>query len=52
MGFAVAMIDPPMVMFGIALVYAASGPGKNLWERIQSANAPAAKTSETQDVDS
>lgn len=35
MGFAVAMIDPPMVMFGMAMVYAASGPAKNIWQRVQ-----------------
>ncbi len=35
MGFAVAMVDPPMVMFGMALVYAASGPAKGLWRHLQ-----------------
>ena len=52
MGFAVAMIDPPMVMLGMALVYAASGPGKSLWLRLQGANNPIAKKPETEDVDS
>jgi CDP-diacylglycerol--serine O-phosphatidyltransferase len=52
MGFAVAMIDPPMVMFGIALVYAASGPGKSLWEKLRGANTPIAKNAENKDVDS
>ena len=37
MGFAVAMIDPPMVMFGMALVYAASGPAQGLWRKIRNA---------------
>ena len=35
MGFAVAMIDPPMVMLGIALTYAASGPAKTIWKKLQ-----------------
>ena len=35
MGFAVAMIDPPMVMLGIALIYAASGPAKGVWKNLQ-----------------
>ena len=35
MGFAVAMIDPPMVMLGIALIYAASGPAKGVWRNLQ-----------------
>ena len=52
MGFAVAMIDPPMVMFGMALVYAASGPGKSLWKKIQGADSPIANMSENKDVDS
>ena len=38
MGFAVAMIDPPMVMFGIALVYAASGPAQGLWLKVRNAH--------------
>ena len=38
MGFAVAMIDPPMVMFGIALVYAASGPAQGLWLKVCNAH--------------
>ena len=38
MGFAVAMIDPPMVMFGIALVYAASGPAQDLWLKVRNAH--------------
>ena len=35
MGFAVAMIDPPMVMLGIALIYAASGPAKGVWKNLR-----------------
>ena len=50
MGFAVAMIDPPMVMLGMALVYAASGR-VSLWLRLQGANNPIAKKPETEDVD-
>lgn len=39
MGFAVAMVDPPMVMFGMALVYAASGPLEDVWARLKTANS-------------
>jgi hypothetical protein len=41
-----------MVMLGMALVYAASGPGKSLWGKIQGAHVPIAKKSEKKDVDS
>lgn len=40
MGFAVAMVDPPMVMFGMAIVYAASGPLDDVWVRLKTANSP------------
>lgn len=46
MGFAVAMVDPPMVMFGMALVYAASGPAQDLWRRVKAPNSVS-----TSDVD-
>jgi len=47
MGFAVAMVDPPTVMFGMALVYAASGPLDDVWVRLKTANTPR----NTDDVD-
>jgi CDP-diacylglycerol--serine O-phosphatidyltransferase len=40
MGFAIAMIDPPMIMMGIALVYAASGPAKSLWQKLSGTSSP------------
>ena len=40
MGFAIAMIDPPMIMMGIALVYAASGPAKSLWQKLRGTSSP------------
>ena len=40
MGFAIAMIDPPMIMMGIALVYAASGPAKSLWQKLRGKSNP------------
>ena len=48
MGFAVAMVDPPMVMFGMALVYAASGPLEDVWARLKTAKS----ARKPQDVDS
>ena len=38
MGFAIAMIDPPMIMMGIA--YAASGPAKSLWQKLRGTSSP------------
>lgn len=35
MGFAIAMIDPPMIMMSMALVYAASGPTKSIWQKLR-----------------
>ena len=40
MGFAIAMIDPPMIMMGIALVYAASGPTKSIWQKLRGTSSP------------
>ena len=40
MGFAIAMIDPPMIMMGIALVYAASGPTKSIWQKLRGTSNP------------